>query len=54
MTEDEMRALIERKVCDVYFWICPLCDLHSDESDYEFAALNDLRYHIEEDHKGED
>ena len=55
MTEDEMRDLIRPKVIvAVYDWKCPLCGLTGDESRYKDLALEDLRYHINEDHKGED
>lgn len=54
MTEDEMRELIQDEAAIVYFWACPLCDLISDRTDTQESAFSDLRYHINEDHKGEE
>lgn len=54
MTEDEMRELIEREEVTMYWWKCPLCNLAGDEVEVYSDALEDLKYHINEDHKGED
>lgn len=54
MTEDEMDKLIRHDVITVYWWVCPRCDLHGDENGDRDGSLEDLRYHINEDHKGED
>lgn len=54
MTEDEMKKLIIEGMVPAYMWQCPLCSLQGDTADNPFDALEDLRYHINEDHKGED
>lgn len=54
MTEYELKKLIIELVKPAYTWQCPMCQLIGDTQDSLLKALEDLRYHINEDHKGED
>ena len=54
MTEDEMRGRIIKIERPAYGWVCPMCGLVGDVTPEFNEALEDLRYHINEDHKGED
>jgi len=56
MTDYVLEDLIKRYeiVTHVYSWKCPLCGLEGDDAEMYDWALEDLRYHINEDHKGEE
>jgi hypothetical protein len=54
VTPDEAEALLIRISTITYGWMCPKCKLKGDEQKHARIAREDLLYHFNEDHKGED